>query len=79
MRVFPKLCYCAEDQRRKRKRYPEPQIVFALRQPEAGTPAAEICRKMGIVMLQQAARLAVGLVGGNVLPVEDEVCRPQGS
>ncbi len=32
----------------KRKRYKEQQIVFALQQDEAGTPVAEICRKMGI-------------------------------
>ena len=32
----------------KRKRYTEQQIVFALQQAEAGTPVAEICRKMGI-------------------------------
>jgi putative transposase len=32
----------------KRKRYTEPQIVFALQQAEAGTPVVEICRKMGI-------------------------------
>ncbi len=32
----------------KRKRYTEPQIVFALQQAESGTVVAEICRKMGI-------------------------------
>ena len=32
----------------QRKRYKEPQIVFALQQAEAGTPVVEICRKMGI-------------------------------
>lgn len=32
----------------KRKRYTEPQIVFALQQVESGTTVAEICRKMGI-------------------------------
>lgn len=32
----------------KRKRYTEPQIVFALQQADSGTPVAEICRKMGI-------------------------------
>ena len=31
-----------------RKGYTEEQIGFALRQAEAGTPVAEICRKMGI-------------------------------
>lgn len=31
-----------------RKGYKEEQIGFALRQAEAGTPVAEICRKMGI-------------------------------
>jgi len=32
----------------KRKRYTEPQVVFALQQAESGTPVGEICRKMGI-------------------------------
>jgi len=32
----------------KRKRYTEPQIVFALQQAESGTTVAEICRKMGV-------------------------------
>ena len=32
----------------KRKRFTEPQIVFALQQADSGTPAAEICRKMGV-------------------------------
>ena len=32
----------------KRKRYTEPQIVFALQQAESGTPVAEICQKMGV-------------------------------
>ena len=32
----------------KRKRYTEPQIVFALQQAEAGTPVAELYRKMGV-------------------------------
>lgn len=32
----------------KKKRYTEPQIVYALQQAEAGTTVAEICRKMGI-------------------------------
>jgi len=31
-----------------KKRYTEAQIVFALRQAEAGTPVAEITRKMGV-------------------------------
>ena len=32
----------------KRKRYADEQIAFALRQAEAGTAVAEICRKMGV-------------------------------
>ena len=32
----------------KRKRYTEPQIVFALQQAESGTPVADLCRKMGV-------------------------------
>ena len=31
-----------------RKRCTEEQIGFALRQAEAGTPPAEICRKLGV-------------------------------
>jgi putative transposase len=31
-----------------KKRFTEAQIVFALRQAEAGTPVAEITRKMGV-------------------------------
>ncbi len=31
-----------------KKRFTEEQIAYALRQNEAGTPAAEICRKMGV-------------------------------
>ena len=30
----------------KRKRFTEEQITYALRQAEAGTPVAEICRKL---------------------------------
>ena len=32
----------------KRKRYTEPQIVFALQQAESCLAMAELCRKMGI-------------------------------
>jgi len=32
----------------KRKRYTEPQIVFARQQAEAGTPVGDICRKLGV-------------------------------
>ncbi len=31
-----------------RKRYSEEQIGFALRQAEAGTPVAEVYRKLGV-------------------------------
>lgn len=31
-----------------KKRFTEQQIVFALRQAEAGTPVAEVIRKMGV-------------------------------
>ena len=32
----------------KRKRYTEEQIVYALRQTEAGVAVSEICRTMGV-------------------------------
>lgn len=32
----------------KKKRYTEEQIVYALRQVEAGLPVADLCRKMGV-------------------------------
>ena len=32
----------------KRKRYADERVAFALRQAEAGTPVAEVCRKMGV-------------------------------
>ena len=32
----------------KRSRYTEEQIAYALRQVDGGTPAIEVCRKMGI-------------------------------
>ena len=31
-----------------KKRYTEGQIVFALKQAEGGTSAAEVCRKLGV-------------------------------
>ena len=42
----------------KRKWYTEPQIELSLQQAEAGTPVAEICRKMGVC-------------GGDFLPLEE--------
>lgn len=33
----------------KPERYAEPQTVFALHHADSGTPAAEVCRKMGVV------------------------------
>ncbi len=32
----------------KRSRFTEEQIAHALRQAEAGTPAVEVCRKLGV-------------------------------
>ncbi len=32
----------------RRKRHTTPQIVFALQQAEAGTPVAEVGRKLGV-------------------------------
>jgi putative transposase len=31
-----------------KKRFTEGQIVYALKQAEHGTPAKEVCRKMGV-------------------------------
>lgn len=32
----------------KRSRFSEEQITYALRQHEAGTPAADVCRQLGV-------------------------------
>ncbi len=32
----------------KKSRFTDQQIAFALQQAEAGTPVAEVCRKMGV-------------------------------
>ena len=32
----------------KRSRYSEEQIVYALRQAEAGTPVGDLCRQLGV-------------------------------
>lgn len=32
----------------KRSRYSEEQVAYALRQAEAGTPVADVCRQLGI-------------------------------
>lgn len=32
----------------KKSKFTESQIVFAIKQSETGTPASEVCRKMGI-------------------------------
>ena len=32
----------------KKKRYTDEQITYALRQAEAGTPVADICRQLGV-------------------------------
>jgi putative transposase len=37
-----------EEDGMKRSRFTEEQIVHALRQAEAGTPAVEVCRKLGV-------------------------------
>ena len=37
----------------KRKRFTEEQITYALRQAEAGTPVAEICRKLEQIVADQ--------------------------
>ena len=48
IRVAEKLYSFQEDGYLKKKRYTEPQIVFALQQSESGAPIAELCRKMGV-------------------------------
>lgn len=32
----------------KRSRFSEEQVTYALRQHEAGTPAADVCRQLGV-------------------------------
>jgi putative transposase len=32
----------------KKKRYTDEQITYALRQAEAGTPVADVCRQLGV-------------------------------
>ena len=32
----------------KRSRFTEEQIAYALRQAEAGTPAGDVCRQLGV-------------------------------
>ncbi len=46
--VQPRLDASREDLSMKRSRFTEEQITFALRQAEAGTPVAEVCRKLQI-------------------------------
>ena len=46
--VQPRLDASREDPSMKRSRFTGEQITFALRQAEAGTPAAEVCRKLQI-------------------------------
>jgi putative transposase len=41
----------------KRKRYTEEQIVYALRQTEAGVAVSEICRTMGVSELRELGQL----------------------
>ena len=40
-------CLCVEDPLRK-SRYTEEQIIFALKEHEAGKTAVQICRKLGV-------------------------------
>ena len=46
--VQPRLSWSLEDPSVKRTRFTEEQITFVLRQAEAGTPVAEVCRKLQI-------------------------------
>lgn len=57
----------------KRKRYTEPQIVFALQQTEAGTTVGDICRKMavasGIVMYANGSPRTMKYVNSVVVAI----------
>ena len=44
----PRLVWLREEGRTMKKRFSEQQIAYALRQAEQGTPAAEVCRKLGV-------------------------------
>ena len=52
----------------KRMRYSAEQIVYALRQAEAGSAVVEICRKLG-VSEQTSSCLAKGCIQAEVLPL----------
>ena len=64
----------------KRSRYTEQQIAYALRQVDGGTPAIEVCRKMGISeQTFYTWRRRYGAMGAtelrNVRVLEEEVRR----
>lgn len=54
----------------RKSKFSEEQIAMALRQGEVGTPAAEICRKLGISQGRSTAGRR---------STEDSVCRSSGS
>ena len=47
-----------------KSRFKDQQIAFALQQAEAGTPVAEVCRKMGVSEPSQSRVPGSGLVHG---------------
>ena len=48
IRVFPKKTYYYVGGKKRKKRYTDQQIAFALKQAECGISVDEIIRKMGI-------------------------------
>ena len=41
----------------KKSRFTEEQITYALRQADAGTPVADVCRQLGVSELRQLRQL----------------------
>ena len=64
----------------KRSRFTEEQITYALRQAESGTPAADVCRQLGVgeatcyVLKKKYAHLGVSELR-RIRQLEDENAR----